>query len=348
MNGFTYNGVHCADLGCAYIPDAAANWFPSPDIDISEDEVAWRDGGYYYNTRRKQRTFTLNCYFEGITMKGRERIRRWLDEKKSGWLVFDDREYVKYKVRPAKVVTGKIYLETTDYEYGDLYDGTFSVTFEAEDPIGYLTKLTDDDLIRTDETHGCNLIPASMMPSQPAVTDRDFIIYNQGTIPCYPVIRIAGTAATGLDIINNTNGTMCQLRGLPESGTLVIDCGKGLVTTEDGNTTEITFSYHSQGYISLAPNDQLNFSATIEYTSGSTAAVLYTGCQEDLTGYYVYLDDAWNKIMSMDADGNIVLKTAAASTGVEQAHIGRMNEISIRGTSVTLTELGYSYEPRTL
>ena len=55
-------------MGVTYIPDASAQWFASPDIEIAKDDVAWRDGSYYYYTRRKARTFSLNCYFENVNM----------------------------------------------------------------------------------------------------------------------------------------------------------------------------------------------------------------------------------------------------------------------------------------
>ena len=147
MNGFVYNGVHCEDMGVTYIPDASAQWFVSPDIETAKDNVAWRDGSYYFYTRRKARTFTLNCYFENINMFGREKIRRWLDEKTSGTLVFDHRDYVQYTVHPSKVVSGKIYRQNEGYLTEDYYNGTFTVTFEADEPYGKLTKLVDDNMI---------------------------------------------------------------------------------------------------------------------------------------------------------------------------------------------------------
>lgn len=340
MSGFTYNGVHCEELGCTYIPDASGNWFQSPDIDIGKDDVNWRDGNYYYYTRRKARTFTLNCYFEEITMTGRERIRRWLDENGSGWLIFDDREYVKYKVHPSKVVTGKIYRQHTDYDLEDRYNGTLTVTFEAEEPLGYLTKLTDEDLLDTQQDNICNLIRSDMMPAAPAATDSTMLIYNQGTQPCFATIRLAGSAPNGLTIYNNANGTMCKVRGLPESGTLVIDSKHGLVTTESQYGTEITFAYHDHGYIVLEPNNELNYTAHIEYTNGSTSATILTEISEDLTGYYIWIDNAWNKIMNIDSAGNATLMNAAQSSGAGTVHLCKMNEIDISGEDMSLTTLG--------
>ena len=174
MNGFSYNGIHCEDLGITYIPDPKSRWFASPDIDISKEDVSWRDGSYYFYTRRKPRTFTLDCYFENVNVYGRERIRRWLDEKTSGWLVFDDREYIRYKVHPSKANSGKLYLQNEGYFIEDYFNGTMTITFEAEDPYGWITQLTDDNLIDTQSRNVCNLIRNDMMPAKPAVTDNAF------------------------------------------------------------------------------------------------------------------------------------------------------------------------------
>lgn len=128
----------------------------------------------------------------------------------------------------------------------------------------------------------------------------------------------------------------------------MIDCGKGVVYTEYSGTKEITYAFHEQGYIALEPNDQLNYVAFVEQTAGSTAVYIKTNVPEDLTGYYLWIDGAWNKVVSMDEDGDAVLTNAAQTTGAGDVHVARMNEISIRGSNVSLTALSYTYEPRTI
>lgn len=334
MSGFSYNGIHCEDMGCTFIPDATANWYASPDIEISKDDVAWRDGNYYYYTRRKSRTFALNCYFENINMFGREKIRRWLDEKTQGWLIFDDRDYIRYKVHPSKYVNGKIYRQSEGYLLEDYYNGTFTVTFEAEDPYGWLTKLTDDNMLGTQHDNVCNLVRSDMMPAAPAATDTNFLIYNQGTVPCGCVIRIGGSAPDGLEIYNRTNGSRCVMRGLPTEGVLEIDSTKGLVSLVSQYGTEQGFAYHNHGYIILTPNDGVNFTVTADYTAGSTTATLYPDIPEDLTGQFLYLDGVWRKIMTMDEEGNVQLSAAPATSTVEAVHVGKMNDIVISGNNV--------------
>lgn len=107
MNGFEYNGVHCSSLGVWYIPDAKDQWRSSPDYEVMSAKVKGRAGGYYYGNDAKERTFTMNCFFEDITLETRERIRHWIDRKTSGRLIFDEQPFVYYNVRPTKLDTGK-------------------------------------------------------------------------------------------------------------------------------------------------------------------------------------------------------------------------------------------------
>lgn len=349
MEGFTYRGIHCEVMGVTYIPDASVRFNASPNVSLSTDTVNWRDGDYFYNTRRQSRTFTLNCYFENISMDGRERIRRWLDEKQSGDLIFDDRPYVKYKVRPSKVTTGKIYLQQEGYKYRKYYNGTLTITFVAHDPLGHLIQTTDEDVTDFDQYNDCNLLRSDMMPSKPAVTDRNFMIYNPGTLQCGVTFVLAGTAPNGLTITNKTNGTRCVLRGLPSTGTLHVNSATGLVSTVYGvNDEEPTFAYHDIGYVQLVPNDQMNFMVQAEYTSGSRYAELYPVIPEDMTGMYLYIDDDWNKINLVSDENVATLERAAESYATGKVHTARFNEIQISGDDLNLTTLDYSLEPRTI
>lgn len=109
MEGFTYNGKHSNDFHCYFIPDETDNWFASPDFEVYESGDTGKDGGYFYGTRTKVRSFDLKCYYEDITLAQREALRRWLSKDTVGNLVFDCRPHVSYEVRPTKVVSGKRY-----------------------------------------------------------------------------------------------------------------------------------------------------------------------------------------------------------------------------------------------
>lgn len=167
-------------------------------------------------------------------------------------------------------------------------------------------------------------------------------------MPCGVTFRLAGSAPNGLLIYNKTNNTQCRLRGLPSSGVLHIDSTRGLLTTVTQLGTEITFAYHDYDYVQLAPNDQLNYMVRAEYSEGSQNVHITTRVEEDLTGMYLYLDDEWNKILTIDDDGDATMANATSTSGIEDVHLGRMNEITISGDGMELTTLEYTFEPRSL
>ena len=122
MNGFSYAGIHCSKFNIEYIPDAPSRWFPSPEFNVYQEDISGRDGGYYYGNNAGIRQFTLTCYFEDITRAMREDIRNWLDRNTKGKLIFDERSYAYYNVRPTKITTGEIYATLT--HMGELFSGT--------------------------------------------------------------------------------------------------------------------------------------------------------------------------------------------------------------------------------
>lgn len=76
-SGFTYNNVHCETMKCYYVPNAEDRWFNDGEFNVYDTDVAWKHGGYYYGNRLKNRTFSVKCYFEEITIAEREDIRQW-------------------------------------------------------------------------------------------------------------------------------------------------------------------------------------------------------------------------------------------------------------------------------
>ena len=96
MDGFSYNGIHCSEFNVMYIPDASANWRDDAAFETYTKEVAWHNGGYYYGNAVKMRSMSLKCFFEEISLKTREDIRRWLRRGTRGKLVFDEMPFMYY------------------------------------------------------------------------------------------------------------------------------------------------------------------------------------------------------------------------------------------------------------
>lgn len=149
-----------------------------------EEEVTGRDGGYWYGNRAKIRTFSLKCYFEDITIATRERIRQWLDRKTRGQLIFDNRPFVYYDVRPTKVVTGKIYPHSLPGFPGEFYSGTITVTFDCYEPYGILKYNYYEDTDTEGARMYCGMVSSAQMPAAPTTSSTSWLMYNCGTEPC--------------------------------------------------------------------------------------------------------------------------------------------------------------------
>ena len=346
MEGFSYNGKHSDDFHCYFIPDASDRWFASPDFQIYEADDTGKDGGYFYGTRAKVRTFTLKCYYEEITLARREALRRWLDRSTSGKLVFDRRPFVSYDVRPTKVVPGKRYAIYNSQTGEELYSGTFTVTLSAYQPYGLLNNKEYASFDTDGASECCGILKSTMMPATPTTSSRAFLLYNCGTQPCNTVFRIGGTASTGLTITNNTNGTYCTLTSLPSSGYLEINSELGSVTWVHGTERDLAFSYHTSGYVVLDPYIACEDEVVVSYTASSTSVTRQNAVFDArFVGKYLYLDGAWRKITAVNSSGVATVDSAPTHTGITNAKVVTMNEITITGTSITLTTLEADYFP---
>lgn len=343
MEGFTYNGKHSSIFGCFYIPNETDRWFASPDFEVYESSDAGKDGGYYYGTKAKIRVFTLQCFFEDITEATREAIRRWLDRGTSGELIFDRRAYAAYNVFPTKITTGKIYAVYHPEQNTETYSGTFTVTFSAYEPYGYLRYKSYDTVDVDGATQACGMVSMDMMPAEPTTADTSFLLYNCGTQPCATVFRLSGTAADGLTITNKTNGTKCELTSFPSTGYLEINSRLGSVSWVHGNVSELAFAYHTEGFVMQDPYMSYDEQIHVSCESGSTTATTDAPSAE-MIGKYIYVGGSWNKVTAVSGN-TITLENAVAATGDFVTPVVVMNEIEITGDNVTLTRLEADYFP---
>lgn len=140
-----------------------------------------------------------------------------------------------YTVRPTKALTYKIY----PAENGHI-SGTFTVTFTAYDPCGYLLydKLdtTNPDSVKAADY--CDILAGSYMPAAPDLNTDDFLLYNCGTEPCDTRICIAGLANDTVKIHNLTNNQTCTLN--PLTGYRRLPTGNAATATDGANTLKVT------------------------------------------------------------------------------------------------------------
>lgn len=250
MDGFTYNGVHCSTYGIEYLPDPSARWFDSPEFQLYKKDINWRNGGYYYGNSVEIREIRLECYFEEISIATREQIRKWLGRDTSGNLVFDERPFVYYKVRPKSIVTGKLY-----NDINDTYSGTLVIEFIAVDPFGYLTRKSNTGNENDNAEDYCGIKASADMPAAPTTSGTSFDVYNPGTEQCGLKIALKGSCSNAIRFFNERNNTRCVISSLPTSPIeLRINGDTGLVTVYSSGIEENGFAHHDYGFIRLEPD----------------------------------------------------------------------------------------------
>lgn len=361
MAGFSYRGKNIGDFGeIYYIPDESERGAYALPYKVEEEEINGHDGAYYAGYHVQPREWNLRCYYDGITAKAREEILRWFGRGTWGQLIFDDRDYVYYDVRPNGRITMQDHLVNTCR--GQLYEGIMTIPMKAYCPYGKLTAASridmsasvgyavvgtaivgEDNLPITDETL---VLPHSMMPANVFTSgDATYLIYNPGTELTPLNIKIAGSCTNGL-ITNLSNGQNCAIKNMTAAATT--DVGKYVeIDAETGRVTlsgVINFEMHDYGYIWLQPCLPFAKDVTITYATGSTTIASPGIFTYDMVGQYVYLHGTWHKIASLTSIYNMTLTAAMDATGAEITNIVPMNEL--RFTGFTLSGLEWSYIPR--
>lgn len=102
------------------------------------------------------------------------------------------------------------------------------------------------------------LLPAAMTPAPPSVSSTSFLLYNPGTERAHTVFRIAGNVGDGMLIRNLTTGQRCKVVNLTDESLLPgahleLDSRMGQTRIALGDSRELAFAMHDEGYIELAP-----------------------------------------------------------------------------------------------
>lgn len=348
MEGFTYNGVHSDDMKVMYIPDASARGDFFADYEVIDNEKSWNDGGEYYRPRVKSRKHELDCYYEDITVAEKERILRWLDCRKNGELIFDNRPYARYHVCPTKKIEFKDYLQSDPSD--KLYSGTFTITFTAYNPFAELIWSTlddhDDNAQVIEET---GLIPSAYMP--PAIDVGGGLVYNPGTELGHSIIRFAGkTGSSDLKIYNAANGGEFILKaGLETGENEYMEClsKTGRILRVGDEKPKVDFAWHDGGYITFEPFGSIVRDVLIVTTAGSkNIQGGYEIFDGSMVGKYIYANGKYRYISEVLSPMEIVVNTPLEATTAEMSIITSMNYITIeKATDAEISRLEIICEP---
>ena len=365
MFGFTYNGVHSSEFGLYYTQSPEDKWFNDPEYNVYSDDVDWKNGGYYYGSSVKSRKFTIQCYFEEIDIATRQRIKQWVKNGTYGTLIFDDKPFVYWNVRPGGIPVGKWYLDGNES-----HSGTVTITFIAYEPFGYLIRKSNPSYLPDDGSEDyCHLINTDEMPAAPTVSSNAFDIYNPGTEDCGLSIEISGTASRPIRFINDKNSTFCEFSSLPAGNLHVrIDGDTGFVSVFTGGSSnyENGYAYHEKGIVRVVPNvGHSNIPFTYNGLNGTT----YTFTMHDIKvdndyiGAIMTIPELANTtftVIGINRTTNIVYCSRTGSNVPPAAgtcSIKTVNHISIQEksdnswvtpSSLTLSSISVDYNPRLL
>lgn len=283
--GFSFCGIDCGDLGLEYAPSMQDMYvFREGTYGVHEEAFDAHHGGFYYGNTVKPKDFTLRCIFqdtevlEGII----SRCMRFFRRGRTGKLVFNKRPWLWY-------VATVVSIDVT--QFTNHYNGFFTINMRAYYPFArhrdaFLPDDPSDDMLENSGLIGEDYMPFTDILNNRRVQDvlehcRDgtmingntitnlhlvngitynLLLYNGGTERAPVAIEIAGDVGDGISIHNKTTGQTCSIIALTKALTtsknkyLVCDALTGKTVLTNGETSELGFMYHHEGFIELEPS----------------------------------------------------------------------------------------------
>lgn len=117
--GFSYNGVHCSELGIFRVSSGDRYQIHlSPTSKLQTVEVPGADGTYYFGKRFTQKTFKIDFAFDHVNDEQLRRIKQLLSTKGIHELIFDEEPYKVWDVQ----INGIPQLKTIPFDEGNIYE----------------------------------------------------------------------------------------------------------------------------------------------------------------------------------------------------------------------------------
>ena len=189
-----------------------------------------------------------------------------------------------------------------------------------------------------------------MTPTPPSVNSTSFLLYNPGTERAHTIFRITGNVGDGMLIRNLTTGQRCKIINLTDESLLPgahleLDSRMGQTRIVLGDSRELAFAMHDEGYIKLAPCTPFERSIAISHTEGSNIVTSEGLFLPHMEGQFLYMG-GWKKIRQITDAHSAILSGKAANSGTTSTPIVTMNEIEIGGENLSLTMFEVDYTPR--
>lgn len=380
--GFSFCGVDIGTIGLEYAPEIEETYvYKSSRTRIHEETYDGHDGGYYYGSSKEPKEFILRCIFEekeidkGIMAK----IYHLFKEGKSGRLVFSRRPWCYYYATVTELDTSGI----TNY-----LNGVIKVTMKSYYPFArsdtMLATRKDKDYLKMRENTAFfereEMVPPVEFCKESPITEKTtLLLANPGTEYANVGIEIAGNVGRGVVITNHTTNQTCKFVAMSESefdgkmSFVYLDGVNGKCMAVKNNYTEMSFLYHDEGFIQLAPafpmrrdiyavskkNEIMVVNKLYDRNSGETREET----EELIKGQYIWMDGQWREITGVghdysessleeQADGkyknehSLLIDSEIEENVSENTCICQLNKITIEPiTTINLTRLKFVYKP---
>ena len=384
--GFSFCGIDIADIGLEYAPELEDTYvYRHSKSRVHEETFDGHDGGYYYGMSREPKEFILRCFFEekeidrGIMAKTMDLFR----EGRRGRLVFSRRPWSYYNA----VVTELDLTGITNY-----LNGVIKITMKAYYPY------SRSDMIVADRKHPDynrilentaflereEMIPPTEFCKAAPITEAitavsPILLFNPGNEFAPAGIEIAGSVGQGVRITNMDTGQSCKFVAMSEdefdgvNSFVYLDAINGKCIAVKNNEPKVSFLYHDEGFINLAPAYPIirNVFSITDEGKIKTVNKLFDrntrGTREDteaeLSGKYIWVEDRWCKITGVGEEYTGTDRKEKAVTDADNEHtlyvdeeledgmsftssIVKMNRIIVEPVStMKLTRLNFIYKP---
>lgn len=371
--GFSFCGIDVGEIGLEYAPELENTYVYRPAKSrIHEQTWDGHDGGYYYGTSKEPKEFILRCIFEekeidrGLLAK----VENLFREGRSGKLIFDRRPWCYYYA----TVTSLDDTGITNY-----LNGVIKITMKAYYPFARsdLTVIPKHDkdynrmIANTAFVENEDMMPPVQFCQEEPITEKtEFYLMNPGNEMAHVGIEIAGSVGKGVTITNQTTSQTCKFVAMSEDefdgemNFVYIDGMNGKTSTVKNGFQTISFLYHDEGFIQLAPAFPAKRQVFVTAKGNEVRVVnkLYDrsrgetreGVSELFVGKQIWLGGKWYDITGIGKDGltaagNEHMLTIDGDIPVsvsENTMICQLNKITIEPVSdMKLTRLKFIYKP---
>lgn len=112
-------------------------------------------------------------------------------------------------------------------------------------------------------------------------------------------------------------------------------------------TSKIDFSYHEDGYISLAPATPAEKSIHVSYKPNSGTVTSDGEFYETMVNQYMHIGGDWRRILFVRSPDEAEIQWLPKEEGTQRVIIATLNRITIkRGEGARLTYLDIDYHPK--